>query len=71
VGTTVHDETWLLFDSFLIIQRVGKTPWVGHQPATRPLPTQDVINKINADKHPCPEWDSNPRPQCLSGRRQW
>jgi hypothetical protein len=24
---------------------------------------------INAQKHPCLEWDSNPRPQCSSGRR--
>jgi hypothetical protein len=24
--------------------------------------------RINANKHACLEWDSNPRPQCLSGR---
>jgi hypothetical protein len=25
-------------------------------------------HRINAGKHPCLEWDSNPRPQCLKGR---
>jgi hypothetical protein len=27
--------------------------------------------RINARKHPCLEWDSNPRSQCLSERRQF
>jgi hypothetical protein len=38
----------------------------GDQPVARPSPTQ----RINAHRHPFLEWDSNPRPQCLSGRRQ-
>jgi hypothetical protein len=25
--------------------------------------------RINAERHPCPEWNSNPRSQCSSGRR--
>jgi hypothetical protein len=28
-------------------------------------------HKINADRHPCLEWDSNPRAQCSSGRRKF
>jgi hypothetical protein len=28
-------------------------------------------HKINADTHPCIEWDSNPRSQCSSERRQF
>jgi hypothetical protein len=28
-------------------------------------------NRIKAHWHPCLEWDSNPRSQCLSGRRQF
>jgi hypothetical protein len=28
-------------------------------------------HRINADKHPCLEWDWNPRPQCYSPRRQF
>jgi hypothetical protein len=28
-------------------------------------------HRINADKHPCLEWDSNPRSQCSRGRRQF
>jgi hypothetical protein len=37
VGATVHDEPWPLFYSFLIIQTVGRAPWVGesaHRKAT-------------------------------------
>jgi hypothetical protein len=49
--------------SFLILYTVGRTPWTGEQPAARPLPTQ------NKRKHLCLEWDSNPRSQCLRGRR--
>jgi hypothetical protein len=37
-------------------------------PVARPLPTQDNINAV---KHRCLEWDSNPRYQCSSGRRQF
>jgi hypothetical protein len=33
-----------LFYSFLIIQRVGRTPCAGGQPAAMLLPTQDNIN---------------------------
>jgi hypothetical protein len=35
-------------------------------PVARPLPTHK--HRINADKHPCLEWDSNPRCQCPSER---
>jgi hypothetical protein len=28
-------------------------------------------HRINADKHPCLEWDSNPWSQCSSGRRHF
>jgi hypothetical protein len=28
-------------------------------------------HRINAHRHPCLDWDSNPRPQCLSGRGQF
>jgi hypothetical protein len=47
----------------------GSTRWTGDRPDARPLPTQDNTTQKNADTHPCPEWDSNPRSQCSSGRR--
>jgi hypothetical protein len=56
---------------FLNLKTVGRTPWTGDQPDSRPLPTQGNANRINADKHPCFEWDSNPRSQCSSGRRHF
>jgi hypothetical protein len=46
---------WPLFN-FLILITVGKALWTGDQLVARPLPT----HKINADTHPCLEWDSNP-----------
>jgi hypothetical protein len=33
--------------------------------------TQDNTNRIKAHRHPCLKWDSNPRSQCLSRRRQF
>jgi hypothetical protein len=35
------------------------------------LGTGQNKHRINAHKHPCLKWDSNPRSQCLSGRRQF
>jgi hypothetical protein len=54
---------WPLFQ-FLILYTVGRTPWTGDQPVTRPLPT----HRINAHGYQCLECDSNPRSQCSSLR---
>jgi hypothetical protein len=57
---------------FLILYTVGRTPWTGDQPVTMPLPThRKTSRRINAHKHPCLEWDSNPRYHCSSGRRRF
>jgi hypothetical protein len=45
-------------------------PWTGDRPVARPLPTQDSTTQINADMHPCPVRDSNPRTQCSGDPRQ-
>jgi hypothetical protein len=37
----------------------------------RYLHTGQHKHRINIHRHPCLEWDSNPRQQCLSGRRQF
>jgi hypothetical protein len=57
------------FFSFLILYTVGRSPWTGHQPVARPLPTHNT-NRINAHRHTCLEWDSNPS-QCSSERRRF
>jgi hypothetical protein len=65
---------WQLFIfSFAILYTVGRTPWTGDQQVARPLPTHtgQLKYRIKAYRHPCLEWDSNPRPQCISGRRQF
>jgi hypothetical protein len=57
------------FFSFVMLYTVGRTPLTGDQPIARPLPTHKYT--INAYRHPCLQWDSNPGPQCSSGRRQF
>jgi hypothetical protein len=37
----------------------------------RYLHTEQQKHRINARRHPCLEWDSNPRSQCSSGRRKF
>jgi hypothetical protein len=61
---------WLLFQ-FPNIYIVGRTPWTRDQPVARPLTCTQYTNRINAHRHICLELDSNPRPRCLSGRRQF
>jgi hypothetical protein len=38
---------------------------------SRYLYTEQLKQKIRAHRNPCLEWNSNPRSQCLSGRRQF
>jgi hypothetical protein len=51
---------WTLaaFSVSLLLYTVGMTDWTGDKPVARPLPT----HRIKAHRHPCLEWDSNPRP---------
>jgi hypothetical protein len=57
---------------FLKLMNVlDRNPLTGDRPDARPLPTEDNTTQKNADIHPCLEWDSNPRSQCSSGRRQY
>jgi hypothetical protein len=55
------------FFSFLLPYTVGRTPWKGDQPIARPLPT----HRTKSHRHPYLEWDSNPRSQRSSERRQF
>jgi hypothetical protein len=53
---------------FLNPKTIGRTPWAGVSPSQgRHLHK----HRINADKHLCLEWDSNPRSQCSSEPRQF
>jgi hypothetical protein len=47
---------------FLFLNHIQSwyTPWMGDQPITRPL----LTHRINTHRHPCLQWDSNPRSQC-------
>jgi hypothetical protein len=56
---------WPLF-SFLILHTVGRAPWSRDQPVARPLPMYKTTHR-----HPYVEWDSNPRSQRSSERRQF
>jgi hypothetical protein len=71
ISLSLYVSTVLLLDlgrvfSFLILYRVGRTPWTGDRPVARLLPT----HRINAHRHPWLEWDSNPQSQHSSERRQ-
>jgi hypothetical protein len=64
---------WQIF-SFLILCTVGKTPWTGDQPVARPLSAHRITqiqNKRTQYRHPCLQWDSNPRSQRSSERRHF
>jgi hypothetical protein len=65
-GSTALCWAAAAFSVFLILYTDGMTPLTGYHPVARPLPT----HRINAHIHPCLEWDSNPRPQRSSERRQ-
>jgi hypothetical protein len=67
------DGHWPLFFQFLdpIHNQYGSLS--GDQPVARPLPThrtKQTQNKRTKYTHPCVEWDSNPRSQRSSERRQ-
>jgi hypothetical protein len=55
------------FISFLILYPVGRSPWRGDKTVARPQPT----HRIHANRQPYLKWDSNPRPQRSSERRQF
>jgi hypothetical protein len=65
-GSTALVDLGHLF-SFLILYTVGRTPWMGDQPVARPLPTHRITQTQDKHRHPCLEWDSNPRFQCSMG----
>jgi hypothetical protein len=51
----------------------GRTPWTSDQPFARPLPTHKTTQTQNkrTHRHPCLGWDSNPRYQLSTERRQF
>jgi hypothetical protein len=51
----VHAE--LINSDIRVLQTVRTTLWTVDQLVPRPLPTQDNMNRTNADGHPCQEWD--------------
>jgi hypothetical protein len=56
------------FFQFLDLYTVGRTHLTG-DPPRRYLHTRQHKHRINAHRHPCLEWNSNPRSQYLNGRR--
>jgi hypothetical protein len=75
---SIYGSTVLLLDlgrffSIVILYTVGRTPWERDQPVVRPLPTHRITQtqKKSTHRHPCLEWDSNPRSQLSSELRQF
>jgi hypothetical protein len=73
---SIYGSTVLLLDldrffSFLIYtQSVGLLGRGISQSQGRYLITEQHKHRMNAHRHPCLEWDTNPRTQCSSERRQ-
>jgi hypothetical protein len=71
-GCTALCWTLAPFFNFLILYTVGRTLSTGNQPVARQyLHTEQHKNRVDAHRHLFLEWNSNPRPQCLSGRNQF
>jgi hypothetical protein len=63
-----------LFFSFVIFCYTdGRSPWTSDEPVARPVCTHRTTQTQNkcTHRHPSLKWDSNPRPQRSSGRRQF
>jgi hypothetical protein len=56
-----------------LLYTVGRTRWTSDQPAVIRLPKHRATQTHNkrTHRHPCLEWDSNPRSQRSSERRQF
>jgi hypothetical protein len=63
----------LFFNFVIFLYTDGRAPWTSDQPVARPLPTHRTTQTQNkcTHRHQCLEWDSNPRSQRLSERRQF
>jgi hypothetical protein len=59
------------FLNFVILYTVGRTPGTGSACHKAFTYTRKNINRINAHRHSCLGWDSNPRPRRLSRRRRF
>jgi hypothetical protein len=62
---------WPLFSFLTYTQSVGLFERGISPSQGRYLHTEQHKYRINAHRHPCLEWDSNPRSQCWSGRPLW
>jgi hypothetical protein len=62
----------LFFSSVISFYTHGRTHWKSDKSVARPLPTHRTTQtqKKRIHRHPCLEWDSNPRSQLSSERRQ-
>jgi hypothetical protein len=61
-----------LFFSFLMYTQSVRLLGRGISPSQgRYSHTEQHRHRINAHRHPCLEWDSNPRPECPSDRRRF
>jgi hypothetical protein len=71
-GSTALCGTLAAFSvSWSIMQLVGLLGWGISPLQGHYLHTGQHEYRINAHRYPCLKWDSNPRSQCLSGRRQF
>jgi hypothetical protein len=68
-GCTVLVDLGHFFSFLIYTQSVGLLGWGISPSQDRYLQTEQHKHKINAQRHPHLEWDSNPRSQPSSGRK--
>jgi len=59
LGPLVCSKSELTSETMNPFKHFGRTPWMGHQFITRPLPTEDSTTWKNANIHPCLKQDLN------------
>jgi hypothetical protein len=73
IHSFIHQWLYSPFQFRNIFYTNGRTPWTSDQHVARPLPAQRTTQTQNKNthRHLCLEWDSNPRSQRSSERRQF
>jgi hypothetical protein len=70
-GSTARVGLGRFFSFLIYTQSVGLLGRVTSMSQGRYLYTEQRKHRLNAHRHPCLQWDSNPRCQRLSERRQF
>jgi hypothetical protein len=63
LGLLACSDSEIISETSNTFRHLYRTPWMGDQPVTRLIPTQDSTAQKNMDIHQYIEWDSNTQSQ--------